>query len=80
MPRASSSSREAPPPSAGEVAGAFRAIASSSPTVPTARVGVLVRALGAHVDARDDAMCARLMRVVDPHGDGAFALGKVRAT
>ena len=65
-------------PSAREVAGAFRAMGSSA-RVPTARVGVLARALGAHVDASDEDMMEKLSRVVDPHRTGAFALNKVRA-
>jgi len=65
-------------PSAREVAGAFRAMGSTA-RVPTARVGVLARALGAHVDASDRGMVEKLSRVVDPHRTGSFALHKVRA-
>ena len=66
-------------PSAREVAGAFRAMGSSA-RVPPARVGVLARALGAHVDASDEDMMEKLSRVVDPHRTGTFALNKVRAS
>jgi len=48
--------------------------------VPTARIGTLVRALGAHVDASEEGLIEKLKRVVDGERTGAFALHKVRHT
>lgn len=69
---------EGPPPSGAEVRGAFDVMRDAEARVPTARVGALVRALGAHVEAGERDMLRKCEEVVDKNSLGWFELGKVR--
>ena len=69
---------DGPPPSGAEVRGAFDVMRDAEARVPTARVGALVRALGAHVEAGERDMLRKCEEVVDKNSLGWFELGKVR--
>jgi len=47
-------------------------------TLPTNRVGALVRALGAHVSATETDILNKCEELVDPRGVGWFALAEAR--
>jgi len=47
-------------------------------TLPTHRVGALVRALGAHVSATETDILNKCEELVDPRGVGWFALAEAR--
>lgn len=81
-------------PTAREVAGAYdaafataaapaatrapRSATTTTTTLPTHRVGALVRALGAHVSATETDILKKCETLVDPKGVGWFALAEVR--
>jgi len=69
---------DGPPPSDAEVRGAFDAMRDARARVPTARVGALVRALGARVEAGERDMLRKCEDVVDKNSLGWFNLEKVR--
>jgi hypothetical protein len=69
---------DGPPPSDAEVRGAFDVMRDARARVPTARVGALVRALGARVEAGERDMLRKCEEVVDKNSLGWFELEKVR--
>lgn len=69
---------DAPPPSDAEIRGAFDVMRDARARVPTARVGALVRALGARVEAGERDMLRKCEEVVDGNSLGWFSLEKVR--
>ena len=80
-------------PTAREVVGAYDAAfahaatsattraarrATTTTTLPTHRVGALVRALGAHVSATETDILNKCEALADPRGVGWFTLAEVR--
>lgn len=71
-------------PSEREVAGAYGALGergagTGGRSVPTERVGALVRALGANVRRDERDILRRCEEIADPAGSGTFDLKRVRA-